>query len=145
MSINTKLVLLFLCSILLIGCCSNLETIKIVEKQIPYEICDTIPLIGDTIWYGGLTRDNDTIGSLAVNPESKTAIVNIKEKIKYKDSLIYVPKEVEKEKVIQTISGPLDWWGEGLLILFAVVLLVIQNKSKALNILSWLKTILKIK
>ena len=65
--------------------------------------------------------------------------------IKYKDSLIYVPKEVEKEKVIQTISGLLDWWGEGLLILFAVVLLVIQNKSKTLNILSWLKTILKIK
>lgn len=59
-------------------------------------------LIGDTIWYGGITNEADTIGSLAVHPKSKKAEINIKW---LKPDTLYVPIEDTKYLVItQTLE-----------------------------------------
>lgn len=118
--------------LLLIGCSS---TPLIIEKPIyisvPYQVVDTVKLIGDTIWYGGIINDKDTIGSVAVNPKSKTAVVNIQDTIKKIDT-IKVEVPIEKEKVVQIISGFLPWWGEAILIIIGILLLVFINKKSSL-------------
>jgi uncharacterized membrane protein len=61
-----------------------------------------VQLIGDTIWYGGITNGADTIGSLAVHPKSKKAEINIKW---LKPDTLYVPIEDTKYLVItQTLE-----------------------------------------
>lgn len=72
-----KSVILILLSILLIGCCStNTITVTEIDTVIVH---DTIQLVEiDSIWHGGIYNDKDSIGSIAVNPKSKTAIVKIK-------------------------------------------------------------------
>lgn len=57
--------------------CSSPSIIYVTEVD-TITIQDTVQLAGDTIWYGGIYNGLDSIGSLAVHPKSKQAIVNIK-------------------------------------------------------------------
>ena len=69
-------ILIILC-ILLLGC-SGTKTITITEVDTVI-VHDTIQLVEiDSIWHGGIYNDKDSIGSVAVNPKSKTAIVKIR-------------------------------------------------------------------
>ncbi|MDY0083315.1 MAG: hypothetical protein RBR74_09055 [Ignavibacteriaceae bacterium] len=91
---------IILLSIILYGCCST-STITVTEID-TFSVRDTVQLIGDTIWYGGITNGADTIGSLAVHPKSKKAEINIKW---LKPDTLYVPIEDTKYLVItQTLE-----------------------------------------
>lgn len=91
---------IILLSIILYGCCST-STITVTEID-TFSVRDTVQLIGDTIWYGGITNRADTIGSLAVHPKSKKAEINIKW---LKPDTLYVPIEDTKYLVItQTLE-----------------------------------------
>lgn len=71
-----SIILILLCTLLL-GC-SGTKTVTVTEIDTVI-VHDTIHLVEiDSIWHGGIYNDKDSIGSIAVNPKSKTAIVNIK-------------------------------------------------------------------
>lgn len=62
---------------LLLGC-SSAPTVIYVTEIDTIAITDTVQLAGDSIWYGGIYNGSDSVGSLAVHPKSKKAIVDIK-------------------------------------------------------------------
>ena len=57
--------------------CSSPSIIYVTEVD-TIVVVDTVQLAGDSIWYGGIYNGSDSIGSIAVHPKSKQAIVNIK-------------------------------------------------------------------
>ena len=60
------------------GCSSTPQFITVTETD-TILIHDTVHLRDiDSIWYGGIYNGKDSIGSIAVSPKSKTAIVDIK-------------------------------------------------------------------
>ncbi len=133
--------ILFLLVPLLLSCgTSNIVTVTEIDTVI---IHDTIHLIEiDSIWHGGIYNDKDSIGSIAVNPESKTALVNIKwlkpDTIRIiKDSISFVPQD----NVIQVISGLLPLWAEIVLIAVGVLLLAFANKKT--SIIDFIKGLIK--
>jgi len=122
--------------------------------EVPYPVFipaihDTIELAQDTVyapsdsnayWEGDVQDSlknvigwlkvfyNRQIAELKLNPRTDT--------IKIHDTIPAIPKE----NTVQVISGLLDWWGEILLLLFAVILLALQNKN--INLLSYLKNLI---
>lgn len=128
------------------GCGS---TPAIIEREIkvPFEttIHDTISLRDtiinqDTLWSGQVIDSlNNVIGWLKVFYKNKIAELKLKKADTVK-TIIADTLYKDKTKVVQIISGLLPWWGEGLLILFGIMLLVIQNKK--ISIIKWIKEII---
>lgn len=118
-------------SYLLIGCGST-TTIYVTEVD-TVVIRDTIQLAGDSIWYGGITNGSDTIGSLAVFPKSKKAIVDIKwlkpdsVEVKITDTkYIYLSKTVTD--IMSALFTAMPFYQKLLiLILLAIALFVIYK------------------
>lgn len=72
-----KYLVVFLLSIIIYGCCST-STITVTEID-TIAIKDTAQLADlDSVWVGAIHNGKDSIGSLAVYPKSRKAVVNIK-------------------------------------------------------------------
>ncbi len=118
---------------LLLSCgTSNIITVTEIDTVI---IRDTIQLTEiDSIWHGGIYNDKDSIGSIAVNPKSKTASVNIKwlkpDTIRINQDTLFIPQD----NVIQIISGMLPLWAEIILIAVGVLLLAFVNKKTSAGV-----------
>lgn len=132
-----KQLLIILSALLIAGCCST----KVIEKPIaitvPYEVVDTVKLIGDTIWYGGITNHGDTVGAIAVNPKSKTAVVDIKDEINHTDTVYYeVPTSYPVlldsflDRLLTTFFTAMPFWQKLILILLAAGLIYIVYSIK---------------
>jgi len=123
--------------LLLIGCSSTPTIVEVPYPVFVPAIHDTIELVQDTVyapsdsnayWEGGVQDSlknvigwlkvfyNRKIAELKLNPHTDTVKVPVK-----------VP--VEKDKIIQVISGLLPMWAEAILIVVGIILLVFANKN----------------
>jgi hypothetical protein len=137
---------IFLGVLLLYGC----STPTIIEKPYPVYIPgvhDTILLAQDTVyvpsdsnayWEGNVEDSlKNVIGWLKVYYNKRIAELKLNPKV----DTIKVPIEipVERDKVVQIISGFLPWWGEAILIAIGILLLSFINKKN--NLLDLIKGI----
>jgi len=123
---------IILLSIVLYGCCST-STITVTEID-TITIHDTVQLTDlDSIWVGGIYSGKDSIGSIAVSPKSKTAVVDIKW---LKPDTLIVPIESTKyliltgflERMITTFFSAMPFYWQILLILLLIALLFVVFK-----------------
>ena len=134
-SIRSHFVALVLSSFF-IGCGST-STVTVTEID-TIAVRDTVYLTdpsadGDSIWYGGIYSDADSIGSIAVNPKSKTAIVNIKW---LKPDTVLVPIQDTKyiimsqtlEKVLSAMFVVMPFWQKLIVIIMLIAGLIIVYK-----------------
>lgn len=118
-----KYVILLLLSIILYGCCST-STITVTEVD-TISVHDTIALHEiDSIWHGGVYNGKDSIGSLAVNPKSKTAILDIRwlkpdSTVVLVESTKYIVLSQTLEKILTATLSVMPFW-QKLLVLFLV-------------------------
>ena len=120
--------------VLLLFGCSSTPTIITVTEIDTITIHDVIPLIEiDSIWYGGIYNGKDSIGSIAVSPKSKTAVIDIKW---LKPDTLRIPIESTKyllltgflERMITTFFSAMPFYWQILLILLLMGLLFIIYK-----------------
>lgn len=117
--------------------CGSTSTITVTEID-TITVRDTVYLTdGDSIWYGGIysdpSADGDSIGSIAVNPKSKTAIVNIKW---LKPDTVLVPIQDTKyiimsqtlEKVLSAMFVVMPFWQKLIVIIMLIAGLIIVYK-----------------
>ena len=113
--------------------CGSTSTITVTEID-TIAVRDTVYLTdGDSIWYGGIYSDADSIGSIAVNPKSKTAIVNIKW---LKPDTVLVPIQDTKyiimsqtlEKVLSAMFIVMPFWQKLIVIIMLIAGLIIVYK-----------------
>jgi hypothetical protein len=119
--------------VLLLGCSSTPQFIPVPHIDSIY-VHDTIPLYdtGD-VWIGGIYSGKDSIGSIAVSPKSKTAVVDIKW---LKPDTLIVPIESTKyliltgflERMITTFFSAMPFYWQILLILLLIALLFVVFK-----------------
>ncbi len=135
--------------LVLFGCSTAPTIIEVPYPVFIPAIHDTIELVQDTVylpsdsnayWEGDVQDSlknvigwlkvfyNRQIAELKLNPRTDSIIIY--------DTIPAIPKE----NTVQVISGLLDWWGEILLLLFAVILLALQNKN--INLISYLKNLI---
>ena len=117
---------------MLFGCSST--KIITVTKTDTIAVRDTVHLVDtDSIWYGGIYSDKDSIGSVAVSPKSKTAIVDIKW---LKPDTIKVPVTDTKylvitgflERMITTFFTAMPFYWQILLIVLLMAMLFVIYK-----------------
>ena len=112
-------------SILLIAGCSSTSTVTITEVD-TIIVRDTVQLVEqDTIWYGGIYNNKDSIGSLAVYPKSKKAAVLIKwlkaDTVYYEVPTSYpVILDGFLNRVLETFFKVMPFWQKLLIILLIV-------------------------
>lgn len=113
--------------------CGSTSTITVTEID-TIAVRDTVYLTdGDSIWYGGIYSDADSIGSIAVNPKSKTAVVNIKW---LKPDTVLVPIQDTKyiimsqtlEKVLSAMFIVMPFWQKLIVIIMLIAGLIIVYK-----------------
>ncbi|MBK8609089.1 MAG: hypothetical protein IPL84_03880 [Chitinophagaceae bacterium] len=128
-----KLLAIFTFSILLIAGCCNVKQVTIPEVD-TIIIEDTTQLVdSDSLWVGLIHADGNSIGSLAVNPKSKKAIVNIKwlkpDTVYYEvPTNNYMIVESILTRVLESAFLLMPWYYKVLLVLLACSALYVVYK-----------------
>lgn len=119
--------------LLLLGCSSAPTIITVIETD-TIAVHDTVHLSEiDSIWYGGIYSDKDSIGSIAISPKSKTAIVDIKW---LRQDTVRITVESTKylmltgflERMITTFFTAMPFYWQILLIILLMAILFIIYK-----------------
>lgn len=131
---NSLFLILFL---LLVGCSATEQTTKTEIIEVPVVVpglTDTINLrdtilLKDTLWYGEVKDSlGKVVGDLKFWYERKIAELRLNKRIDTVKVKIVDTLKVKDVRVIETISGMLNWWEEAVLILVAVLLLAWKGK-----------------
>ena len=128
----SRFALIFLLSIIFYGCCST-STITVTEID-TIAIKDTAQLADlDSVWVGAIHNGKDSIGSLAVYPKSRKAVVNIKwlkpdsVLVEIEDTKYLVLSQTLEKILTATISVMPFWQKLLVLILVAIGLYVVYK------------------
>lgn len=119
-----KQLLIILSALFIAGCCSTeLATITEIDT---IAIRDTAKLADlDSVWVGPIRVNDDSVGSLAVYPVSKTAVVNIKwlkpDTIFYEVPTTYpVILDGFLNRLLETFFRVMPFWQKLILILMVI-------------------------